>query len=103
MHGLRRQGEVGLMARHDQRTTPRDWVCQPCYFDLCERCVDVLRSLYINDRLCCCKKKGHEECLRVTSAVEMLRQMSRLLTERSPPGSTEKSSMDQSFEPKLED
>lgn len=45
------------MARHDQK--PPRAVCSNCRNGNCEGCVDVLRSVYTDDKLCDCRRKNH--------------------------------------------
>lgn len=48
-----------MAKRHDQKGNEDTFVCTRCKEDLCDFCVDVLRAVYSQDPICCCRRKGH--------------------------------------------
>jgi len=45
--------------KHDQRGRADPFVCEGCQYGVCERCIDVLRSIYSKELICKCKRKNH--------------------------------------------
>jgi hypothetical protein len=47
------------MSKHDQKGDAPTFVCTACkYFD-CKDCIDELRSVYTDDKICRCRRKNH--------------------------------------------
>lgn len=47
------------MSRHMQRPSKTHLVCTNCKKGNCSACVDVLRTLYTDDFICRCTRRGH--------------------------------------------
>jgi hypothetical protein len=50
-------------AGHSQKIDDRLMTCPNCNEGNCTECVDRLRMLYRQDRICTCSKSGHEDAM----------------------------------------
>lgn len=51
--------------RHSQKSHPFYKKCTSCTEGMCEKCIDVVRSMYADDKICTCKKSGHGSSVRL--------------------------------------
>lgn len=55
---------AGGAAKHSQKVAGGLMTCPDCIKGNCEGCVDRLRLLVQDDRICTCKKSGHEDAMQ---------------------------------------